>query len=405
MKIMYVLPAEGFGGAERQGVLHIRKLAEWGIDLLAVVGSGAPVRHALQSYGFSDYRVCHDFPRSTHRKMRLGGNLRFAAQYAAAFFRSSRRLEDLGREAGVDLIFAGRSFGWAVAARAAHRLRIPYILRAGSRATSPAVGMGIRSLRAFYGRPAALLSNCAAVQDSIIRHFDCPGGIVPNGVDTVRFDPATAERTLGDRLGIAGRAIVGLAARPAPGKGLDIFAEAVGRVCQTLPNTRFLIAGEYGWRQHYEDRFAALGLADSVQFLGHVESMPEFLAACDLVVLTSQERSIEGSPNSILEAMSMARPIVASNVGGIPEIIGNGEQGYLVNPTDSSAFADRIVTILQDKGKAMRMGASGRARVLARHSEQAAMEALTGALHRFAGPQATKSEVRREKISATVGEN
>ncbi len=385
MKMMYVLPAEAFGGAERQGVLHIRSLPERGFNLVAVIGTGAPMQEALTSYGCANFQCCDAFPRHTHRKMRIGGNLRFGAEYAMAFFQSSKFLEELGRDSNVDLIFGARSFGWAVAARAAKALDVPYLIRAGSRPTNPTALLAIRALRARYGRPAALLSNCKAVERSIIGAFDCPGSIVPNGVDTERFDPERTVGRLRHALGITDRPVVGLAARPAPEKGMEVFAQTVRRTCQILPESVFLVAGEFGWRKYYEQRFADLGLSKHVRFLGHIDNMPDFFASCDVVVLTSPERSIEGSPNALLEAMSMARPVVASNIGGIPELLSHGKQGYLVSPENSHGFAFSIVRILTNRATAKRMGKAGRAQVMARHSEKAAMDALVQALHRFGG--------------------
>jgi glycosyltransferase involved in cell wall biosynthesis len=105
-----------------------------------------------------------------------------------------------------------------------------------------------------------------------------------------------------------------------------------------------------------------------------------------VVILTSLERSIEGSPNAILEAMAMGRPVVASNVGGIPEIITDGMEGYLVHPDDSQGFAARITSIVQQPLLRAALGQAGRATILERFSERCAMQALTDALNRFGAP-------------------
>lgn len=391
MRLMYVLPAEGFGGAERQGVLHIRKLAESGVELTAVVGPGQPVQQALRHYGFTDYHYCADFHGRTHSDMSLLSTLRYDLDYASAFLRSSAEIARIGRASGTELILAGRSFGWAVAARAARSLGIPYIVRAGSRATSRGALLAIRMLRTRYGRPRALLSNCYAVEKTLINAFDCPGSIVRNGVDTHRFDPDRVQGNMRSALGLADRPVIGLAARPAPEKGMDVFAETVQRCCLAVPEATFLVAGEFGWRRYYEKRFAELGLQEQVRFLGHVEDMPEFFASCDVVILTSLERSIEGSPNAILEAMAMGRPVVASNVGGIPEIITDGMEGYLVHPDDSQGFASRITSIVSEPSLRAALGQAGRATILERYSEHCAMEALTEALNRFGVGEAVSS--------------
>lgn len=383
MRLMYVLPAEAFGGAERQGVLHIRNLAEWGVEVRAVVGPGAPVQRALEAYGITDYHYCGEFHERTNSNTKLLGSLRYRLDYVRAFFRVSAKIEQLARAAHTDLILAGRSFGWAVAARAAHRLGIPYMVRAGSRATKGSSLLAIRGFRARYGPPLALISNCHAVEKTVIGAFGCPGNIVPNGVDIHRFDPERIQTNLRHKLGICDRPVIGLAARPAPEKGMDVFAQTVQNCCAVVPDAVFLVAGEFGWRRYYEQRFAELGLRDQVRFLGHVEAMPAFFASCDVIVLTSPERSIEGSPNAILEAMAMGRPVVASKVGGIPEMVTDGVEGYLVHPRDSQGFASRITSIVQQPSLGSRMGQAGRARILNSYSERCAMQALAEVLNRF----------------------
>jgi len=106
-----------------------------------------------------------------------------------------------------------------------------------------------------------------------------------------------------------------------------------------------------------------------------------FLASCDVVVLTSKSRSIEGSPNALLEAMAMERPIVATRVGGVAEVITDGVEGFLVGEVDGEAFAERLVRLLGDPGLRRQMGAAGRARVLAHHREGDVVATLAAMLH------------------------
>ncbi len=383
MRLMYVLPAEGFGGAERQGVLHIRKLADYGFDLEAVVGPGLPVQEALQRYGFGNYHHCSEFPRKTHSRMGVAGNLRYAGDYARAFFRCSDELVRIARAAGTEAIFAGRSFGWAAAARAARILHIPYLIRAGSRPTHALQGPAIRAMCAYYGQPAALLSNCAAVQDRLSEFFRCPTQLLPNGVDTDVFDASRIDGTLAVDAGLHGKIVVGIAARPAPGKGIELLMQVARACVQVRQDIVFLVAGEFGWRAHYEALVRKRGLSAHIRFLGHVDFMPTFYASCDLVVLTSPEHSIEGSPNALLEAMAMARPAVASDVGGVPEILSEGVEGFLVAPDSAELFTKRILQLAGDSVLRARLGAAGRQRILAAYSEPAAMQVLADALRRF----------------------
>src|SRR5262245_54988070 len=130
MKVLYVQPAEAFGGAERQGVLHIRHLPDEGIDVVPVVGPGQPIVRALEDAGVREHIFCPHFPAATHRKMSAAGNLRYLGDWTRAVWRSAVALTELAAAHSPDLILANRTLGWAVAARASARLGIPWVARA-----------------------------------------------------------------------------------------------------------------------------------------------------------------------------------------------------------------------------------------------------------------------------------
>ena len=269
-------------------------------------------------------------------------------------------------------MFAARTFGWIVAAAVARDLGIPYIVRGGSRPTRAAERFGIELLRWTYGPPALVVANCNAVRAAIAPLFSAPSTVVKNLVDTARFRPAPACPRYRRRRGTGGDApVVGLAARPAPGKGLELLLDVVQRVVRTCAATKFLIAGEFGFRDHYEAMFRRHGLHERVEFLGHVSDMENFYASCDVVVLTSGQHSIEGSPNALLEAMSMGRPVVATAVGGVPEIIDHGVEGFLIEDGDGERFSDRLIELLRSKALRARLGTAGRERVMSQHNDQA----------------------------------
>jgi len=384
MRVMYVLPTQAFGGAERQALLHIRRLPDYGIDVLPVVGPGQPMCRALEQAGVTDYVFLDDVPEETHSQLSLWGNVRYCARYFSTARRASQRLVGLARSGSVDAIFAARTIGWLVSARAARRLALPLVVRHGSRPFHPIAKLGARlSPLLLGGRPTAMLSNCEAADRILSPLIGVAGGILPNAVDCTRFDPARVEPRYRQGLGLAADTpVVGLAARPAPDKGLEFLGEVIGSLGARLPGLRLLIAGDYGWRAYYERWFAARGLAPQVTFLGHVVDVEAFFASCDVVVLTSRERSIEASPNALLEAMAMQRPIVATNVGGIPEAISDGVEGFLVGPEDREGFADHLATLLGDAALRQRMGAAGRDRIQRQFSEQEVMRILVTTLQR-----------------------
>ena len=128
------------------------------------------------------------------------------------------------------------------------------------------------------------------------------------------------------------------------------------------PHLKFLIAGEGPSRKELERLIANLNLSNRVRLLGSVSHIAEFLRTLDIAVLCS---SSEGFPNSIVEYMAAARPIVATNVGGIPELIKHNEHGLLVEPDRPSELANAISQLLSDPNQAAHMANNARQRATA----------------------------------------
>jgi glycosyltransferase involved in cell wall biosynthesis len=132
-----------------------------------------------------------------------------------------------------------------------------------------------------------------------------------------------------------------------------------------LPAATFLVVGDGPRRGELETLATQLGVAPAVRFLGTRHDVPELLAACDLAALTSHN---EASPVSILEALSVGRPVVAANVGSVSESVLDGQTGRLFPAGDVGAFAAAMMELLVDAPLRRRLGAAGRALVLERWS-------------------------------------
>jgi glycosyltransferase involved in cell wall biosynthesis len=368
IRVLYLLPAEGFGGAERQGAYHIAELPRHGIELTALAGPGDPIAVELRTSGASFEHFEH-FPASSAAPANPLQRLRRGAEWVRALTQATVQVERRTRGHRFDLIFANRTFAWLVAAALSARLRVPYVIRAGSRPAHPALSFGLEVL-GRTSHPAAAFYNCAAVEAAIAPHLRCPSYRLPNGVDLSRFAPASDhERAAArSRLGLGAKdLLVGVAARPAPEKGFDFLAEVSARLRARQPEARVLVAGEFGFRAHYEARLRAAGLGEYVRFLGNVPSMPDFFRSVNVVVLTSRERSIEASPNALLEAMASGLPVVSTAVGGVPELLRHGREGYLVREDDAAEFAARVLELLGSVERCEALGRCGRARAEAHH--------------------------------------
>jgi glycosyltransferase involved in cell wall biosynthesis len=177
-----------------------------------------------------------------------------------------------------------------------------------------------------------------------------------------------AERSRGHmrrELGIASDTpLVGIVARLVPVKAHEMFFQAAVRVRAALPRTQFLVLGDGERRPELESLVGQLGLQESVRFLGWRRDMVNVYADLDVVALTSLN---EGSPVALIEALASARPVVATAVGGVPEVVIDGVTGLTVPSSDTAAFADAVVRLLSDESLAARLGAVGRQHVYPRY--------------------------------------
>jgi len=168
------------------------------------------------------------------------------------------------------------------------------------------------------------------------------------------------------------------------------FLRAARRVSQAIPGVSFLLAGEGELQDSIRQLAAQLEIAPNTFLLGRCENIAQLLNASDVCVLSSKA---EGFSNSILEYMAASRPVVATDVGGAREAVGEGETGYIVASGDDELMAERIVSLLRDPARARLMGEHGRRVVEDRFSSRALLQ-NTEALYEklLAGKPASKSD-------------
>ncbi|HVO12192.1 MAG TPA: glycosyltransferase [Vicinamibacteria bacterium] len=187
---------------------------------------------------------------------------------------------------------------------------------------------------------------------------------IPNGVDAAAFDPVLHPRVPARRrLGLAAdEAALGVIGHLSPVKGHADLLVAMVRIAARRPRTRLIVVGDGVLRQPLERQASALGLADRVVFAGATETVAEVLAALDVVVVPSHT---EGLSNALLEAMAMARPVVATAVGGNPDVVEADRSGRLVPPRNPERLAEAVLRLLECPGEAQLLGEAARRRVLA----------------------------------------
>jgi glycosyltransferase involved in cell wall biosynthesis len=189
---------------------------------------------------------------------------------------------------------------------------------------------------------------------------------VPYGADAEAFEvpPGTAD-ALRQRLGLgSGSIVVAGVGRLIPVKGFEYLVEAHAAAVAAMPELRLVLVGDGDGRQELEERVRLLGVSDTVVLTGAVapSQIPAHLAAADIVSVPSVRHGgfVDGLPNVAFEAMAAGKPVVGSRVGGIPELVRDGENGLLVPEKDSAALANALVVLARDPALRARLGASGR---------------------------------------------
>ena len=202
-----------------------------------------------------------------------------------------------------------------------------------------------------------------AVSEAIVRKIDdegrdvVPVSLIYNGVDLQRYDHQEPCCTLRDEYGMEpGSQIVGVVARLEPEKGHPTLFEAWPAVIRAVPDAYLLVVGEGSRREELERLAREHRIAHRVVFTGRRDDVPAVTAALDVSVLPSYR---EAQGLSVLEAMALSRPVVASAVGGIPEMITDGVTGLLVPPHDAPALAGAISRLLLDHPYADQIARAG----------------------------------------------
>ncbi len=198
-----------------------------------------------------------------------------------------------------------------------------------------------------------------------------PGDVslVLNAVDVARFDPRSMRRPEArEKLGVPSNApLIAGAGRLNPQKNFLLFLEIAAAIHREFPEARFLIAGTGPEEAMLKERSRSLGLESAVTFAGYVADPRLVYRACDLLLMPSR---YEGLPMTLLEAMAMGTPVVASRLDGMAEVIDSGTDGFLCASEKPESFVEEIRKLLSSPDLAEAIGTAARTKVLEKFSAE-----------------------------------
>jgi glycosyltransferase involved in cell wall biosynthesis len=374
--ILFLDHAPALGGAERSLLLLLKHLdrAHWQPHLAC---AGGPLAEQAVALGVP----VHIVPL---------GRLRRSFCPPLEWLTGFRAVGRLARQIGAAILVANTVRAALYTAPAAHLTRIPFIWH-------------MRDFWLTESRPRRLWADtlvkrllCAAARRVVVNsrataaHLPCPGNVavVYNGVEVDRFDPALDGRLFRQHYGIPPDApLMGTVGRLRPWKGQDRFLRALARVREARADVWGVIVGgspfgvQDGYPPYLRLLAADLGLSDRVIFTGQVTDTRPALAAMDLFVHVGDPEPF-GLVN--LEAMAMAKPVVAFAHGALPEIVTKGETGLLVIPGDEAALVRVVACLLSDPARQLAMGQAGRRRVAEHFSAERVVQEIDAVLQEMA---------------------
>jgi L-malate glycosyltransferase len=355
-RVLHLLNSFEIGGTERQAVELLKRLDPERFDVqVAALHIRGPFFRELAAR----YPTVQEFPLTSF--------------YNVNALRQVLRLSEFMRRERIDLLHTHGFYDGllgVVAARLASQVRCIAAQRHLKLSDRRVHDWGTRTIHRLADR---LLVNSEAIRDYLIEHYD----VAPQKIALIRngllFSDAEA-RANGKEEGSHARLsahdrlcrelrlnrearLVGTVARLHPVKGHRYLIEAAVRVVHAFPQAHFLLVGSGPLRDEIEIQAVQLGVSQHVHVLGDRPDAAQLVGDFDCAVLASLQ---EGLPNAVMEAMAAGTPVVATAVGGVPELIRDGETGYLVQPADVESLAAGIIHVLSRPEEARAVGARGR---------------------------------------------
>jgi len=343
---------------------------------------------------------------------RLAGELRRLGIDVAVIDEASHSAADIVlflthffSEHRIELVHTHRYKDTVLGAIAAKLAGVPHVVRTMHGLREPMTGWNRVKFGAYETLDKTMLRWCA---DRVIAVSNRMAGAlisngyksslvttIQNGIDLAKAASSRNPQDMKRELGVDGAIVIGTAGRLTPVKGQDTFLRAARLILDREPRAQFLIAGDGPLEHDLKSLAGQLGIDSACRFLGARNDIADVVSAMDVFVLPSLN---EGMPMAALEAMALAKPVVASKVGGLPEVIRHRESGVLVPPGNADALAAACLELVRDRSRAARMGAEARRTIEAEFSGERNGQALADVYRAVA-----KRYPRRSGVTALSG--
>lgn len=367
MRILHTNYHKGWGGQSNRILIVCRGLRERGHEVVLAVPGGSKLHRRAEAVGIDV------FP-----EVRFARGLR-----VQHLWHDVRALRGLMRRRSFDIVHThGSQDSWAVAASLAGFRPRPVVLRTRHNLFPIRDHLPNRLLYGRWTDGLVCISSAVVAQCAAKPYLDA-GDLtrIPSAVDAGRYEDGERDRVRRE-LGVENRLVIGMTGRLRPEKGHEHLLGAMVEVFSKRPDAVLVLAGSGSRKAELRGMAEDLNVAEHVVFTGFRKDIPDLLAAFDLFAMPSIS---EGLGTAVLEAAAAARPIVASDVGGIPDIVHHEETGLLVPPADPVALAKALLRLAEDRDLAARLGRAARERVRREFSEEALVEKTEGCYRDWLG--------------------
>jgi len=342
INLLQIVNGFAIGGAEKNLLELVRLIDRKKYRVvICSVGQGGPLQREFEALGFNVYVVT--------KKHRLG---------VSQVFKVAKIMRDERIDIVQMTLFYAEIIGILAALLAKIKIRISWEVYTHSKKFRHRL-----AYRLIYKLVNCVVAVSDETRKTIIndRNLDVKKAItVHYGVDFNKFNASNGRSTKANHKLNHNNKIIGVVARLTDQKGHIYLIKAAPEIIKKFPTVKFVFVGDGPLRDSLKAEIEKLGLSCYFEFLGFRNEVNELLNSFDIFVLPSL---FEGLPNVLLEAMACAKPIVATSVAGVPEVVVDGFTGFLVPPQNPEGLAKRISDLLANDELSVKMGKAGRKRI------------------------------------------